>query len=95
LIKAKHPVHGMTSKIVHNNKTLLKDIPQNFEAMRYHSLIVEKDTLPVDLEITAQTLDGIIMGIRHKNNPVEGIQFYPESILTPKGSNLISNWLHS
>jgi para-aminobenzoate synthetase component 2 len=49
----------------------------------------------VDLEITAQTLDGIIMGIRHKNNPVEGIQFYPESILTPKGSNLISNWLHS
>jgi len=95
VIKAEHPVHGMTSKILHNNCTLFKNIPQYFDAMRYHSLIVDKASLPKDLEITAQTNDGIIMGIRHKNYPVEGIQFHPESILTKQGSKIISNWLHS
>jgi len=95
VIKAKHPVHGMTTQVMHNSKTLFVNVPQNFEAMRYHSLIVERQTLPKDLEITAQTPDGIIMGIRHKINPVEGIQFHPESILTHNGSKLISNWLHS
>jgi anthranilate synthase/aminodeoxychorismate synthase-like glutamine amidotransferase len=95
VVKAKHPVHGMTSKILHDNKTLFKNIPQNFEAMRYHSLIVDKDSLPNSLEITAQTEDGIIMGIRHKTFPLEGIQFHPESILTEQGSKIISNWLQS
>ena len=95
VVKAKYPVHGMTSKIIHDNKTLFKNIPQNFEAMRYHSLIVDKDSLPDCLEITAQTEDGIIMGIRHKTFPVEGIQFHPESILTKYGLDIISNWLHS
>lgn len=93
IIKAKRPVHGMTSKILHDSKNLFKDIPQNFEAMRYHSLIVEKETLPETLQITAQSNDGIIMGIRHKNYPIEGIQFHPESILTENGSLIISNWL--
>ena len=95
VVKAKHPVHGMTSKILHDNKTLFKNIPQNFEAMRYHSLIVDKYSLPNSLEITAQTEDGIIMGIRHKIFPDEGIQFHPESILTKQGSQIISNWLQS
>ncbi|MDP2364239.1 MAG: aminodeoxychorismate/anthranilate synthase component II, partial [Ignavibacteria bacterium] len=75
IVKAKNPVHGMTSKILHDNCALFKNIPQNFEAMRYHSLIVDKESLPNQLEITAWTEDGIIMGIRHNNYPVEGIQF--------------------
>ena len=93
IIKATHPVHGMTSKILHDSKNLFEDIPQNFNAMRYHSLIVEKQSLPTALEITAQTEDGIIMAIRHKSFPIEGIQFHPESILTTQGSQIISNWL--
>ena len=94
VVKAKHPVHGMTSKILHDNSTLFKNIPQNFDAMRYHSLVVDKESLPKEFEITAQTDDEVIMGIRHKNFPVEGIQFHPESILTEYGSKIISNWLH-
>lgn len=93
VIKSKRPVHGMTSKILHNDKNLFKGIPQSFEAMRYHSLIVEKESLPSTLEITAQTEDGLIMGIRHKDFPIEGIQFHPESILTTHGSQIILNWL--
>ncbi len=85
----------MTSKILHDDKTLFKNIPQNFDAMRYHSLIVDKDSLPDCLEITAQTEEGIIMGIRHNTFPIEGIQFHPESILTEQGSKIISNWLQS
>lgn len=95
VVKAKHPVHGMTSEILHDNKTIFKNVPQNFEAMRYHSLIVDKNSLPNLLEITAQTEDGIIMGIRHKTYPTDGIQFHPESILTEHGSKIISNWLLS
>ncbi|HMN23139.1 MAG: aminodeoxychorismate/anthranilate synthase component II [Ignavibacteriaceae bacterium] len=91
--KANHPVHGITSKILHNGKNLFKGIPQSFVAMRYHSLIVEKESLPPTIETTAQTQDGIIMGIRHKSFPIEGIQFHPESILTTHGSKIILNWL--
>lgn len=93
VVKAKHPVHGMTSNILHDNKTIFRNVPQNFEAMRYHSLLVDKDTLPNSFEITALTEDGIIMGMRHKTFPLEGIQFHPESILTEQGSKIISNWL--
>ncbi len=93
VIKSKRPVHGMTSKILHNGKNLFKGIPQSFVAMRYHSLIVEKESLPPTIEITAQTEDGIIMGIKHKSFPIEGIQFHPESILTTHGSQIILNWL--
>ena len=95
VVKAKRPVHGMTSKILHDDKTLFKNIPQNFEAMRYHSLIVDKGSLPDCLEITAQTEDGIIMGIRHSHFPIQGIQFHPESILTEYGDDIISNWIRS
>ncbi|HEX9251670.1 MAG TPA: aminodeoxychorismate/anthranilate synthase component II [Ignavibacteriaceae bacterium] len=95
VIKATKPVHGITSKIIHNEKSLFKGIPQKFEVMRYHSLIVDKNSLPSILEITAQTEDGIIMGIRHKNYPIQGIQFHPESILTEYGDEILSNWLRA
>lgn len=93
VIKAKKFMHGKTSKITHNGKSIFKNIPQNFDATRYHSLIIEKESLPIELEITATSEDGTIMGVKHKNYPVEGIQFHPESILTGEGENIIKNWL--
>lgn len=93
VIRASKLMHGKTSRIKHNHKGVFKSLPQNFVATRYHSLIVDKKTLPDCLEITATSEDGIIMGIRHKNFPIEGIQFHPESILTTEGKNLIKNWL--
>ena len=93
VVKAPILMHGKTSFIKHDEKNIYKNIPQNFEATRYHSLIVERDSLPDCLEISAETDDEIIMGIRHKNYPVEGIQFHPESILTLEGKNIIKNWL--
>ena len=93
VVKAPVLMHGKTSFIKHDEKNIYKNIPQNFEATRYHSLIVERDSLPDCLEISAETDDEIIMGIRHKEYPVEGIQFHPESILTLEGKNIIKNWL--
>jgi anthranilate synthase/aminodeoxychorismate synthase-like glutamine amidotransferase len=93
VIKAKELMHGKTSKINHSGKTIFKNIPQNFDATRYHSLIIEKVSLPAKLEITATSEDGTIMGVKHKEYPVEGIQFHPESILTGEGKNIINNWL--
>ena len=93
VVKAPVLMHGKISFINHDNKTLFRKIPQRFEATRYHSLIVDRESLPDCLEISAETDDGIIMGIRHKNYPVEGIQFHPESILTKEGKNIINNWL--
>jgi anthranilate synthase/aminodeoxychorismate synthase-like glutamine amidotransferase len=93
VIKAKELMHGKTSKINHNGKSIFKDIPQNFDATRYHSLVIEKESLPTELEITATSEDGTIMGVKHKEYPVEGIQFHPESILTGEGKNIINNWL--
>jgi len=94
VIKAPEPVHGKTSRIRHDNKTIFREVTREFEATRYHSLIVERKSLPSSLEISAETTDKIIMGIRHKKFPVEGIQFHPESILTKEGYNLIGNWLN-
>jgi anthranilate synthase/aminodeoxychorismate synthase-like glutamine amidotransferase len=93
VIKAPVLMHGKTSLIKHDTKTIFNKLPQDFEATRYHSLIIERTSLPSSLEISAETDDGIIMGIRHKVYPVEGIQFHPESILTYEGKNLIKNWL--
>lgn len=93
VINAPSLMHGKSSQIIHDGKTLYKNISQHFEAGRYHSLIVEKDSLPSVLEISSQTNDGIIMGLRHKYFPIEGIQFHPESILTKVGNQLIENWL--
>lgn len=93
VVKAPILMHGKTSAIKHDKKTIFRNIDQNFEATRYHSLIVEKKTLPDCFEISAETNDGAIMGLRHKNFQIEGIQFHPESILTQEGKKLIKNWL--
>ena len=93
VLRAPYLMHGKTSKIHHDGKTVFKNLPQDFTATRYHSLIVERDSLPEDLEISATTSDGIIMGLRHKKYKIEGVQFHPESILTDTGKNLLRNFL--
>lgn len=93
IINAPVLMHGKTSQVFHDNRTIFKDIPQKFNAGRYHSLIIDKESISDDLEITSYTSDDIVMGIRHKNLPIEGIQFHPESILTDEGENLIKNWI--
>lgn len=93
VIKAPVLMHGKTSSINHDNKTIYNGVPQKFTATRYHSLIIDRDSVPEDLEVSSYTDDGIIMGVRHRSFPVEGIQFHPESILTLEGEKLINNWL--
>lgn len=93
IIRANKLMHGKTSLITHDSKTIFAGLPRNFFAMRYHSLIVERNSLPDVLEISAETEDGTIMGLRHKRKNIEGVQFHPESILTNVGSKLIDNWL--
>jgi anthranilate synthase/aminodeoxychorismate synthase-like glutamine amidotransferase len=93
VIRAPVPMHGKRSRITHQGQGVLAGLPQPFEAVRYHSLIVERATLPADLEITAETDDGLIMALRHRHYPVEGVQFHPESILTRPGKDLLRNFL--
>ena len=93
VIRAPEPMHGKTSLIHHQGLGVFRDLPRPFEANRYHSLIVEYTTLPDELEITATTADGIIMGLRHRRYPVEGIQFHPESIMTSVGKDLLRNFM--
>jgi para-aminobenzoate synthetase component 2 len=93
VIRAPEVMHGKTSEIHHDSKTIFRDLPQDFPATRYHSLIVEKKTLPSMLEISAETADGTIMGLRHKKLKVEGVQFHPESVLTGAGFRLLENFL--
>ncbi|MEW6077505.1 MAG: aminodeoxychorismate/anthranilate synthase component II [Thermodesulfobacteriota bacterium] len=90
---AKSIMHGKTSAVTTDGKTIFEGIPSPFDAMRYHSLAVVRETMPDCLEITAETADGEIMGIRHRTHPTEGIQFHPESIMTPKGKRIIKNFL--
>ena len=93
VIRAKEVVHGKTSRVFHDDKGLFAGLPNPFEATRYHSLIVERASLPDCLEITAKTWDEEIMGLRHKSLPVEGVQFHPESFLTKVGKDLLRNFL--
>jgi len=93
IVRAKQLMHGKTSMIHHANKGVFKGLPSPFEATRYHSLVIERESLPDCLEITAWTEDGEIMGVRHKTLAVEGVQFHPESILTQFGHELLSNFL--
>jgi anthranilate synthase/aminodeoxychorismate synthase-like glutamine amidotransferase len=93
VIRAKEVMHGKTSAIHHDGKTIFRGLPQDFPATRYHSLIVEKESLPDELEISATTADGTIMGLRHKKLKVEGVQFHPESVLTDAGFHLLENFL--
>ena len=92
VIRAPAVMHGKTSLIKHDGKGVFKSLPNPFEATRYHSLIVDRDTLPDVLEVTAETDDGLIMGLRHKTFPIEGVQFHPESILTNVGYSLLENF---
>jgi anthranilate synthase/aminodeoxychorismate synthase-like glutamine amidotransferase len=91
--KARVPVHGKTSLIHHDGETIYRGIPNPFTAARYHSLVIIKDSVPACLTITAWTEEGEIMGVRHKDYVVEGIQVHPESILTPAGHDLLNNFL--
>jgi anthranilate synthase/aminodeoxychorismate synthase-like glutamine amidotransferase len=93
IVRAPELFHGKTSEILHDGKTIFRDLPQRFTATRYHSLIVERKSLPKELEISAETSDGTIMGLRHKKLPVEGVQFHPESVLTSPGMQLLRNFL--
>jgi anthranilate synthase component 2 len=93
IIKAKCLMHGKTSKIYHNKKGLFEGIENPFEAVRYHSLVIDENTLPKDIEITARTEDNEIMAIEHKKYPIWGVQFHPESILTEYGHKLLGNFL--
>jgi anthranilate synthase/aminodeoxychorismate synthase-like glutamine amidotransferase len=93
VVRAPQLMHGKTSFIHHNGKGIFQGMPNPFIATRYHSLIVDRETLPEHLEITAETEDGIIMGLQHRELPVYGVQFHPESILTPAGKQLLGNFL--
>ena len=93
VVRAKQVMHGKTSNIFHDNSEMFSGLPQPFEAMRYHSLVGDPATLPDCLEVTARTEDGIIMGLRHREFPIFGVQFHPESIGTASGRRLIENFL--
>ena len=93
VIRAAQPMHGKLSTISNTGKGVFKGLPYKFEITRYHSLIVERSTLPDCLEITAETADGIIMGLQHKTHPVHGVQFHPESIASEQGHALLANFL--
>ncbi len=97
VIRAPHLMHGKTSQVTHDGKTVFKDLKSPFTATRYHSLIVEEKSLPADLEVSAWTIESdgtkTIMGLRHKSHPVEGVQFHPESVLTGEGKKLVGNFL--
>ena len=93
IIQAKKLMHGKTSRIISKNIGILKNLPKNFEATRYHSLIIDKKTLSKDLEITAETKEGLIMGIKHKKYNVHGVQFHPESIKTKLGIKILKNFI--
>jgi len=93
VVRAPEPVHGKPVEIIHDGRTIFGEIPNNFEAGRYHSLIVERDSFPQELEISAESPDGLVMGLRHRELPIEGVQFHPESILTEHGKKLLKNFL--
>lgn len=86
-------MHGKTSMVLHNGKDIFKGIISPFEATRYHSLVIDKKTLPQNLIVTAQTEEGVIMGVKEKNFPLFGVQFHPESILTREGKKILKNFL--
>ena len=93
VIRAPELMHGKSSEVIHDGKTIFEGLTDNFQAGRYHSLIVEKESLPQSLEISAHTADDVIMGLRHRELKVEGVQFHPESILTAEGKQLLANFL--
>jgi anthranilate synthase/aminodeoxychorismate synthase-like glutamine amidotransferase len=93
IVRAPEPVHGKPVEIRHDGRTIFEGIPQSFEAGRYHSLVVAKDSVPDCLEISAESPDGLVMAMRHQTEKIEGVQFHPESILTEHGKKLLQNFL--
>jgi anthranilate synthase/aminodeoxychorismate synthase-like glutamine amidotransferase len=93
IVRANRLMHGKTSPIQHNNEGVFAGMPPDFTATRYHSLLIERETIPDCLEITAQTAEGEIMGVRHKTLPIEGVQFHPESVLTEEGRRILANFV--
>jgi para-aminobenzoate synthetase component 2 len=91
--RAALPMHGKESMVYHDGETVFKGIPSPITAGRYHSLIIEAETMPATLEVTAKTEDGVVMGVRNRRDMVEGVQFHPESIMTPEGHDILSNFL--
>lgn len=91
--RAPELLHGKTSQVIHNGGGALANLPSPFTATRYHSLAVEKDTVPADIEVTGATESGVIMSMRHKTLPIQGVQFHPESVLTEHGHQMLANWL--
>ena len=95
VVRAREPVHGKPEEIVHDGSALFRGAPKPLRGGRYHSLVVDGRTLPSDLKVSARTRDGIVMGLRHRTLPVFGVQFHPESILTPDGQTLLGNFLEA
>jgi len=95
VVRAPKLMHGKTSEIQHDGKTIFRGLPNPFTATRYHSLIVARESVPATLEITAWTEDGLVMGLRHRSLPMEGVQFHPESILTAVGKDLLRNFVEA
>jgi anthranilate synthase/aminodeoxychorismate synthase-like glutamine amidotransferase len=95
IVSAPRLMHGKTSPVRHHGTGVFKDLPNPFEATRYHSLIVDRDTLPSSLDVTAETAEGEIMGLQHREFPIHGVQFHPESILTGEGMALLRNFIAS
>jgi anthranilate synthase/aminodeoxychorismate synthase-like glutamine amidotransferase len=93
IVRAPRVMHGKTSPIHHDGRGVFRDLPNPFDATRYHSLVIERSSLPADLEVSAWTAEGEIMGVRHRDLPIEGVQFHPESILTLEGKRLLRNFL--
>ncbi len=93
VVRAPTLMHGKTSRIEHDGRTIFLDLPNPFEATRYHSLVVDPGRVPADLEVSATAAGGVIMGLRHRRHPTEGVQFHPESVLTGEGKNLLRNFL--
>jgi len=95
VVHAPSLMHGKTSEVFHDGKSVFRDVENGFVATRYHSLVLAPDSIPDELEVSAKSNDEVIMGIRHRKFPVEGIQFHPESILTTEGPKIIKNWLRN
>ena len=94
IVRAPRPVHGKASRVKHDGRGIFAGVPEEIEVARYHSLVIEPQSCPDVLEVTATTADGIIMGVRHRSLPIEGVQFHPESVLTNNGMQILSNFVH-
>ncbi len=93
IVRARSIMHGKVSEVEHDGRGLFAGLPKRFEATRYHSLVIDEASLPAELEVTARTNDREIMGVRHRTQPIEGVQFHPESIMTVEGKHLLGNFL--